>query len=128
MITELTVGGLIYHIVSVEPAIPDTMVAKNLIIKSGQHNILLGENSVRKPIFGYGYDYNLIDHVTGSINFKIGAYLQDEKPFNDIGVTVPFDSFMPVLGFEFNLPMSDSVALTTTITPLMTFTGVTFRF
>lgn len=128
MITEITLGGLIYHLVSVEPAIPDVMVAKNLIIKSGQHNILLGENSVRKPIFGYGYDVPIVSHVTGSINFKIGAYLQDEKHFNDIGVTVPFHNFMPVMGFEFNLPMSDSVALTTTITPLMTFTGVTLRF
>ena len=128
MITELTVGGLIYHIVSVEPAIPDTMVAKNLIIKSGQHNILLGENSVRQPIIGYGYDYNLVDHATGSIDFKIGGYFQEEKPFRDIGVKLPFHEFMPVIGFELDLPINDKVDMTTLITPLMSFTGITFKF
>ena len=128
MITEITLGGLIYHLVSVEPAIPDVMVAKNLIIKSKQHNILLGENSVRQPIIGYGYDVPLVSHATGNIDFKIGGYFQEEKPFRDIGVKLPFHEFMPVLGFEFDLPITDKVQLTTTITPLMTFTGITFRF
>ena len=128
MLTELTVGGLIYHIVSVEPKIPDVMASPNVVMKFENHNILLGANSVREPIIGYGYDYNLVDHATGSIDFKIGGYFQEEKPFRDIGVNLPFHEFMPVLGFEFDLPITDKVQLTTTITPLMTFTGITFRF
>ena len=128
MITELTLGGLVFHIVSVEPAIPDTMFAKNLIIKSEQHNILLGENSVRKPIFGYGYDVPLISHATGNVDFKIGGYIQEEKHFRDKGVSLPFHNFMPILGFEVDMPITKNVAISTTITPLMTFTGLTFRF
>ena len=46
MITELTVGGLIFHTLSLEPAIPDVMVAPNVIMKFDNHNVLLGENSV----------------------------------------------------------------------------------
>ena len=128
MLTELTVGGLIFHIMSVEPAIPDVMASPNVIMKFDKHNILLGENSVRQPIIGYGYDFNLITHDTAVIDFKIGAYLQDEKPFNDIGVTVPFDSFMPIMGFEIDLPITKNLAVTTMITPLMAFSGITFRF
>ena len=128
MLTELTVGGLIFHIMSVEPAIPDTMVAPNIIMKFDEHNVLLGENSVRAPIIGYGYDFNIVDHANGSIDFKLGAYIQDEKPFRDRGVTLPFDSVMPIMGFEVDLPITKNVAVSTTITPLMTFTGLTFRF
>ena len=128
MLTELTVGGLIFHIMSVEPAIPDTMAAPNVIMKFNEHNILLGENSVRAPIVGYGYDFNLVDHANGSIDFKLGAYIQDEKPFRDRGVKLPFNSVMPIMGFEVDLPITDNVAVSTTITPLMTFTGLTFRF
>tara|TARA_Y100000004_G_scaffold172509_1_gene209406 strand:+ start:243 stop:629 length:387 start_codon:yes stop_codon:yes gene_type:complete len=128
MITELTVGGLIFHVMSLEPAIPDTMVAPNFIFKVKEHNFLIGENSVRQPIVGYGYDFNLVDHANGSIDFKLGAYIQDEKPFRDRGIKLAFDSFMPIMGFEFDLPINKNVAVTTTITPLMTFTGVTFKF
>ena len=128
MITELTVGGLIYHIVSVEPKIPDVMVSPNVVMKFENHNILLGANSVREPIIGYGYDYNLVDHATGSIDFKIGGYFQEEKPFRDIGVKLPFHEFMPVIGFELDLPINDKVDMTTLITPLMSFTGITFKF
>lgn len=128
MLTELTLGGLIFHVMSVEPQIPDVMFAPNVVMKFENHNILLGENSVREPIVGYGYDINLVDHANGSIDFKLGAYLQDEKPFRDRGLTLPFDSFMPVMGFEFDFPVNDNVALTTLITPLMTFSGITFRF
>ena len=128
MLTELTVGGLIFHIMSVEPAIPDTMVAPNVIMKFDEHNFLLGENSVREPIVGYGYDFNLIDHANGSIDFKLGAYLQDDQTFKDIGIKLIFNDFMPIMGFEIDLPINKNVAVTTTITPLMTFTGLTFRF
>ena len=128
MITELTVGGLIFHVMSLEPAIPDTMVAPNFIFKVKEHNFLIGENSVRQPIIGYGYDVPLVSHATGNIDFKIGGYFQEEKPFRDIGVKLPFHEFMPVLGFETDLPITDKIDLTTTITPLMTFTGITFRF
>ena len=128
MLTELTVGGLIYHIVSVEPKIPDVMASPNVVMKFENHNILLGANSVREPIIGYGYDYNLVDHATGSIDFKIGGYFQEEKPFRDIGVNLPFHEFMPVIGFEFALPINDKVDMTTLITPLMSFTGITFKF
>ena len=128
MLTELTVGGLIFHIMSVEPAIPDTMVAPNVIMKFDEHNFLLGENSVREPIIGYGYDFNLIDHANGSIDFKIGAYLQDDQTFKDKGIKLIFNDFMPIMGFEIDLPINKNVAVTTTITPLMTFTGLTFRF
>ena len=128
MITGLTVGGLIYHIVSVEPAIPDTMAAPSAIIRIDNHNLLLGENSVREPIIGYGYDFNLVSHDTGSINFKLGGYFQEQKPFIEKGIQLPFHSFMPIMGFEFNMPLSKKLDVTTVITPLMTYTGLTFRF
>jgi hypothetical protein len=35
---------------------------------------------------------------------------------------------MPIMGFELDFPVTDNVALTTMITPLMTFSGITFRF
>ena len=128
MLTELTLGGLIFHVISVEPKIPDVMVSPNVIMKFEEHNILLGANSVRQPIFGYGYDFNIIDHPTATIDFKLGAYIQDERHFRDIGIKLPFHNFMPVMGFELDFPISDNVALTTMITPLMTFSGITFRF
>jgi len=128
MLTELTIGGLIFHIMSVEPQIPDTMIAPNVIMKFNEHNILLGENSVREPIVGYGYDFNIIDHANGSIDFKLGGYFQEVKPFRDRGVKLPFDEFMPIMGLEVDLPITDNVAVSTTITPLMTFTGLTFKF
>ena len=128
MLTELTLGGLIFHIVSVEPQIPDVMATPNVIMKFDNHNLLLGTNSVRKPIIGYGYDVPIVRHESGNLDFKIGGYLQDQKPFRDIGVKLPFHSFMPVLGFETDFPITDNVQLTTTITPLMSFTGITFRF
>jgi hypothetical protein len=128
MLTELTIGGLIFHTLSLEPAIPDVMTAPNVIMKFDNHNILIGENSVRKPIIGYGYDYNLVNHPTASIDFKLGAYIQDPQPFRDRGITLAFDAVMPIMGFELDLPLNDSIAITTTITPLMTFTGITFKF
>ena len=128
MLTELTLGGVIFHLVSVEPKIPDVMAAPNVIMKFEQHNLLVGHNSVRKPIIGYGYDFNLVDHSTGTIDFKLGGYLQDSKPFRDIGIKVPFHTFMPIVGFEFDLPVTKNIAMTTVITPTMAFTGVTFRF
>ena len=128
MLTELTVGGLIFHTLSLEPQIPDVMVAPNVIMKFDNHNVLLGENSVRQPIVGYGYDYHIIDHDAVKIDFKVGGYFQEEKPFRDIGISLPFHEFMPILGFDIDFAISDKVDLTTTITPLMTFTGLTFRF
>ena len=44
MLTELTVGGLIFHIMSVEPQIPDTMAAPNVIMKFDKHNISINRN------------------------------------------------------------------------------------
>jgi len=128
MLTELTLGGLIFHTLSLEPQIPDVMVAPNVLMKFNNHNVLLGENSVREPIVGYGYDFNLITHDTAVIDFKLGGYFQEEKPFRDKGIKLPFHEFMPVMGFELDFPISESVALTTMITPLMTFSGITFRF
>ena len=128
MLTELTVGGLIFHTLSLEPAIPDVMVAPNVIMKFDNHNVLLGENSVRQPIVGYGYDYNIINYDTVNIDFKLGGYFQQEQPFRDIGINLPFHEFMPVMGFDIDFAISDKVDLTTTITPLMTFTGFTFKF
>ena len=51
------------------------MAAPNVAMKFDKHNILLGENSVREPIVGYGYDFNIVDHANGSMNFKLGGYL-----------------------------------------------------
>jgi hypothetical protein len=128
MITELTLGGIIFHTMSLEPAIPDVMFAPNAIVKIKEHNILLGENSVRKPIVGYGYDFNIVTHSTAIIDFKLGAYLQDDKPFKDRGIKLAFNDFQPIMGFEIDFPVTDNFALTTTLTPLMTFSGITFRF
>ena len=128
MLTELTVGGLIFHTLSLEPQIPDVMVSPNVVMKFENHNVLLGENSVREPIVGYGYDFNIVNHPTATIDFKLGGYFQEEQPFRDRGIILPFNEFMPIMGFEIDFPISDSIALTTMITPLMTFSGITFRF
>ena len=128
MLTELTIGGLIFHTLSLEPQIPDVMVSPNFILKYEQHNVLLGANSVREPIIGYGYDFNIVNHPTATIDFKLGGYFQEEQPFRDRGIILPFNEFMPIMGFEIDFPISDSIALTTMITPLMTFSGITFRF
>lgn len=128
MLTELTVGGLIFHIMSLEPKIPDVMAAPNVIFKFKEHNILIGENSVRQPIIGYGYDFNIVNHNTATIDFKLGGYFQEVKPFRDRGIKLPFEEFMPIMGLELDMPITKNFALTTVITPLMTFSGVTFRF
>lgn len=128
MLTELTVGGLIFHIMSLEPKIPDVMAAPNVIFKFKEHNILIGENSVRQPIIGYGYDFNLVNHPTATIDFKLGGYFQEVKPFRDRGIKLPFEEVMPIMGLELDMPITKNFALTTVITPLMTFSGVTFRF
>ena len=128
MLTELTVGGLIFHIMSLEPKIPDVMAAPNVIFKFKEHNILIGENSVRQPIIGYGYDFNIVNHGTATIDFKLGGYFQEVKPFRDRGIKLPFEEFMPIMGLELDMPITKNFALTTVITPLMTFSGVTFRF
>jgi len=121
---ELIVGGIIHHLQPID-GIKTTQLQQNIIIKSNDINVLIGNNSVSKPIIGIGYDVPLgkSDH-----NFKVGAYIQDSKEFEKVGVYAP--TLMPVIGLELNFYASedDMVGISQFISPIITFTGVSIRF
>ena len=83
-----------------------------------------------KDIVGIGYDISAASHPTlGSINMKIGAYLQDENKFEDYRIQTPLGcDIMPIIGLEFNLPYNDKWGISTLIPPALTFTGIRFTF
>ena len=132
MINELIVGGLIHHIMHDRSLpFPSTMLRTNVAIKwENRVNFLIGENSIGEGIVGIGYDIPIALHPTlGSINFKIGAYFQDEHEFEYRNIITPFScDIVPILGVEVNIPYNDYIGVTTTITPIITFTGIYFRF
>jgi hypothetical protein len=132
MVNELIVGGLIHHIIyDTEMPFKATMLRSNVIIKwENRVNLLLGENSMEDGIIGIGYDVPVASHPTlGSINMKVGAYLQDDSKFEDYGIQTPLGcDVMPILGLEFNLPYNDKWGISTLITPAITFTGLRFTF
>ena len=37
----------------------------------------------------------------GKIDFKLGGYIQEEKPFRDIGIKLPFHEFYAYYGFRY---------------------------
>ena len=120
---ELLLGGLIYHIQPVPKTIERTSFQKNVIVKIDNTNILMGNNSIGKPIVGLGYDVELNKNV----DFKIGGYIQDETEFNKKGVSIVTGDFMPIVGLEFKMALSKNVSLNTFVSPLITFTGISFR-
>jgi len=121
MINELIIGGLVHHFTDVTP-IENTSFRYNAIAKVNDFNILVGQNSIKDPIYGFGYDIAL----TQNLDFKLGAYFQDGNKFLDYGYYVP--NVMPIIGLEFDIPLTKNIGVTTTITPLMSFTGLSFRF
>ena len=123
MITELVVGGLVHHFTDVTP-IENTSLRLNAIAKVNNFNILIGENSIKEPIYGFGYDIP----VNPILDFKVGAYFQDSSKFLDYGYVIPTGNVMPIIGLEFDIPITDNIGITTTVTPLMSFTGLSFRF
>lgn len=119
--TELILGGLIYHFQSI-PNIKQTSFQRNAILKFDKINVLTGNNSIGKPIIGLGYDLKLSRYA----NLKIGGYYQDSKGFEARGVSAP--SFMPVVGLEINIPVYRGVFLNQFISPIITFTGIGIKF
>ena len=132
MVTELIVGGLIHHIVfATNLPFNATMFRSNVVIKwENKVNLLLGENSIREPIIGIGYDIPAAAHPTlGTINLKVGAYFQDQNKFEDLRVQTPLGcDIMPIIGVEINIPYNDRWGVSTLITPAITFTGIKFKF
>ena len=132
MVTEMIVGGLIHHIIyNEELPFNATMFRSNVVLKwENRVNLLLGENSIGEGIVGLGYDIPVAAHPTlGHINFKVGAYIQDENKFEDYGIVTPLGcDIMPILGAEIYIPYNDKWGVSTLITPAITFTGIHFKF
>lgn len=123
MINELIIGGLVHHFTDVTP-IENTSLRLNAIAKVNDFNILVGQNSIKEPIYGFGYDIP----VNRFLDFKVGAYFQDSSKFLDYGFVIPTGNVMPIVGMEFDIPITHNIGITTTVTPLMSFTGLSFRF
>ena len=123
MINELIIGGLVHHFTDVTP-IENTSLRLNAVVKVNEFNILVGENSIKEPIYGFGYDVP----INNFLDFKFGAYFQDSSKFLDYGYVIPTGNVMPIIGLEFDIPITDNIGITTTVTPLMSFTGLSFRF
>ena len=119
---EIILGGLIFHYQAVTN-VKQTSFQKNMIVKYNNINLLVGNNSISKPIYGLGYDFKISDHT----NFKVGGYIQDETDFNNLGVELSTGDFMPVVGIEHNFPITERISLTNMITPLIIFSGVRFK-
>ena len=120
---ELIVGGIVHHIRPVHN-IETTSFKRNAIIKIDRLNVMIGKNSINKPLAGLAYDYKISENV----NFKVGGYVQDETDFNHRGVSIATGDFMPIVGFEINIPLSDRIGIDTFVSPLITFTGIKFKF
>jgi hypothetical protein len=124
MITEIIVGGLISHFASPAPGIDQFSLQPNMIVKMGSVNVLAGNNSISEPIYGAAYDFNINTYT----DFKIGGYIHDATKFNNYQVSLPFGDFMPVIGVEFNLPITDKIGFSQTVTPLFGFSGISYNF
>lgn len=124
MITEMIIGGMVMHIYPTPPQIKPVSFQTNIISKIEQYNFLLGHNSIGKFIYGAGYDFK----VTDNLDFKVGGYVQDRSEFENLGVYIPTGDFMPVIGFEMDIPMDKDLDLTTIVMPPVVFVGVSVNF
>ena len=109
--TEIFIGGLLHHWIDTTP-VETTSFKFNAIVKVNNYNLLVGKNSINKPIYGFGYDF--------------GGYVQDSAPFIEYGYEVP--PIVPIIGLDISIPLTENVSLTTLITPLLSFTGVSISF
>ena len=122
---ELILGGYIYHVQPTPKQIKRTSFQKNVILKNESGlNVIVGNNSIGKPIFGLGQDLKISDNL----NFKVGGYIQDRNEFEKLGVTIPTGDFMPVVGFEHTIEINESIGLTNFISPVILFSGLKFKF
>ena len=119
--TEIFIGGLLHHWVDTTP-VETTSFKFNAIIKVNNYNLLVGKNSINKPIYGMGYDFKFTEYV----DFKFGGYIQDPKPFIEYGYEVP--PIVPIIGLDISIPLTENISLTTLVTPLLSFTGVSISF
>ena len=124
MVDSILLGGLIMHIMPQPEPVERVSFQKNAIIKTNNINLLIGNNSIGKFIYGAGYDFKL----KNNLNFKIGGYIQDETEFNKLGVEVATADFMPIIGLEYKLYLTRNISLTNIITPLITLSGLEYHF
>ncbi len=124
MITELIVGGLVTHLFPMPKQIEQTSFQANMVVKCREYNFLFGNNSIGKPIYGMGYDFYLTRHLS----FKLGGYIQDRTEFEKIDVYIPFGDFLPIVGFEWDIPLNKTHDLTTVLMPHAAFLGISVNF
>lgn len=125
MIKELLIGGLLTHMLPVPPKIERTSTKTIVMVEfdSGV-NVMVGQNSIGKPIAGLGIDFPL----TPRTDFKVGAYVQNSKEFHKYDAYMVFGDIVPVLGFEVDFPLTKNVSLSTIITPPVLFMGFKVGF
>jgi hypothetical protein len=123
MITELIFGGLIHHFTITPRQIDRTQFRPNLIIKHYEFNLLLGSNSIGRPIIG-----GALDFPYHAFKFKLGAYIQDNNDFEDIGVEVNVGDVVPIVALEFKKPLTKKWGLTTIISNFIGFGGISYEF
>ena len=125
MVTEIILGGLIFHPYSVPSNMQQTSLQSNIIVKDELNiNYLVGHNSISQPIFGIAHDIKINDYM----NFKYGGYLQDASEFEQRNISIPVGDFMPIIGLEFNNKIADNFGIVNVITPYLTFTGISYEF
>ena len=124
MITEIIIGGFLFHTFPVPKPVKQNSFQKNLIIKSGQFNFMVGDNSIGESILGLGYDFKMSENL----NFKIGGYIQDTSKFEDLGVDYLFGDLVPIVGFEYSIPINKTIGISTIITLPVIYTGLSVRF
>ena len=123
MITEIILGGVVHHLISVPSQIETTAFRPNIIVKSHKINVLVGTNSIKEPIVGAALDVPF-----NKVNFKIGAYLQDNNKFEDIGVKIKVGDVMPVLAVEYTIPINKKWGITTLASNFIAFGGINYKF
>jgi hypothetical protein len=131
MITEIILGGFIHHFTITPKQIDRTSFQPNVILKSQEFNFLVGSNSIGKPILGAAYDIPFqisLNKKEKNINFKLGAYIQDNNEFEKIGVEVNVGDVVPIVALEYRQPLYKHWGLTTVISNFIAFGGVSYEF
>lgn len=123
MITEIILGGLVHHLTPVPPQIETTAFRPSIIVKSHKINVLIGTNSIKELIVGAALDIPI-----NKVNLKIGAYLQDNNKFEDIGVKIKVGDVMPVIAIEYTIPINKKWGITTLASNFIAFGGINYKF
>jgi hypothetical protein len=123
MITEIILGGLIHHFTITPRQIDRTQFRPNVIVKHHEFNFLMGGNSIGEPIIGAAFDIPY-----HAFNFKIGAYIQDNNKFEDIGVEVNVGDVVPIVALEYRKPIYKQWGITTIVSNFIGFGGISYEF